>query len=111
MPDAIVDGSAVLWILVAVVIEAMVVTLYLSMQGRHAEIPGMLLMLLSGAALIAAVLLALWQASWMKIGACLALSLVAHFGDLLLRLARPDHRGERSGIRTPRQDSNQETTP
>lgn len=76
-------------ILVLVAIEAVVLSLIL--RRRETALPPVLCNLASGAALMLALRGALTGAHWTAIAGCLALSGLAHGGEMVLRLGGRPH--------------------
>ncbi|WP_019012963.1 hypothetical protein [Elioraea tepidiphila] len=82
----LIGGGLVEAILALVALEAAVLAVVLRRTGRGVALPGLLVTLLSGAALLLALRAALIGAGAVWIGAWLAAALAAHLLDLWLRL-------------------------
>lgn len=91
MESLFAGGRIIDAILVLVAIEALVLVLILR-RRRDTALPPFLFNLASGAALMLALRAALTGAHWSAIAGCLALSGLAHGGEMALRLGtRPSH--------------------
>lgn len=85
MEELITSGRAIDVILALVLAEALALAAYRRLAGGGPPAARWLPNLLSGAALLLALRLALGQAWWGWLAACLLLALVAHLVDLAAR--------------------------
>lgn len=83
------SGRVVDLILLLVLLEAVLLALYRRRSGRGPAFRRLLPNLLSGAALLLAVRLALVQSQWTWVATALLLALVAHLADLRQRWRDP----------------------
>jgi len=86
MDELIKSGVITDSVLVVMAIEAVLVTLYLRRAGQNSSIPGFLAALLAGACLVLALHTALTGSSFGDIAVFLGLSLLAHLGELVLKI-------------------------
>lgn len=102
MPDAttlaalFASGRVIDAILCLVALEAAALVAWRIRSGVRPVLPPLLCNLASGAALMLAIRAALTGAHWMTVAACLALSLLAHLSELVLRLREPIRRKQDS---------------
>ena len=86
MDEFIKSGLITEGILVIMAVEAVLVTFYLRYAKQNSAIPGFLAALLSGACLVLALHTALVGSSFGQIAIFLGLSLLAHVGELALKI-------------------------
>ena len=90
------SGLATDLVVVVMTIEAVFVTFYLRRAGLNSSVPGFLAALLAGAFLILALHAALTGPHFDEIAVFLGLSLLAHLGELALKIrglkANPNQR-------------------
>ncbi|MDR7036329.1 MULTISPECIES: hypothetical protein [Methylobacterium] len=101
MAEWVTSGRIVDLILALVALEALALLAYRARTGRGPAPPAILCNLGSGAALMLALRAGLTGAAWWQIAACLALALVAHLGDLALRLRERRPFGRTARFREP----------
>ena len=86
MDELIKSGMITGIVLVVMVVEAIIVTLYLRRAGQNSSISGFLAALLAGACLVLALHTALTGSSLGQIAVFLGLSLLAHLCELALKI-------------------------
>ncbi|MFD1303867.1 hypothetical protein ACFQ4G_20075 [Methylobacterium marchantiae] len=92
MADLFASGRIIDLILALVALETLGLVAWHVHTGRGAALRPLLCTLVSGAALMLAVRTALTGAPWIATACCLAVSLLAHLGDLFIRLREPIRR-------------------
>ena len=96
MDDFIKSGLVTDIVLIVMSVEAVILTLYLRRKGQYSSVPGFLIALLAGAFLILALHAALTGPHFDEIAVFLGLSLLAHLGELALKIrglkANPNQR-------------------
>jgi len=85
MLDFFKSGLATDIVLIFMLLEAVIVTIFLRNTGQHSSIPGFLATLLAGAFLVLALHKALTGSSIGEINVYLLLSMVSHLVDLTLK--------------------------
>jgi len=86
MDEWIKSGVITEIVLLVMAMEAVIVTLYLRHAGKNSSIPGFLAALLAGSCLVLALHTALTGSSLGEIAVFLGLSLLAHLGELALKI-------------------------
>ena len=86
MDEIIKSGFATDIVLIIMAVEAVMITFFMRRNGLNSSVPGFLAALLAGACLILALRAALNGAGFGEIALFLALSLLAHLGELVLKI-------------------------
>jgi hypothetical protein len=86
MDEIIKSGFATDIVLIIMAVEAVMITFFMRRNGLNSSVPGFLAALLAGACLILALRAALNGSGFGEIALFLALSLLAHLGELVLKI-------------------------